>query len=172
MLCPILAVSMVLTVSAPTNEYNVRTAAGNPGYPVKVFCFINAAIGSTAVGNPAITNGTGWAAGSLVYIKNTNTITGKFGAAGGGGSPGAGGYGSNGTAGGTGGAGGNGGTSFAISANTGTVTVIDNGPGTLTGGTAGCGWWRRRWRRRRRNSCRLQRLRLRMLQLLMRQGRY
>ena len=78
----------VVTISGATNDVNLRTLSGSPGYPLNLLCFINATVGSTSVANPAFRTGTGWTPGTFVYIDNNSTITGRVGENGTPGNPG------------------------------------------------------------------------------------
>jgi hypothetical protein len=78
------AVTISLTISVNTTNYNIRTAAGSPAGAAAVTVTVNSGIyvyGSTT-GNYAMDTGTGWAAGSTINVINNGIITG-FGGAGG-----------------------------------------------------------------------------------------
>ena len=82
MLAAIMGPLAVQTVSVATNDYNVRTAAGSPAYPLRIYVYVNANIGSTGSGTPALQFGTGWTGGSWLYILQKATITGATGTTG------------------------------------------------------------------------------------------
>lgn len=72
-----------ITVSASTDDYNLRTAATLP-YQATVICKVNSAveIGSTSTSTPAWQTGSGWPKGTKVRLINSGTIAGKQGAGG------------------------------------------------------------------------------------------
>lgn len=96
---------IALTISANTQNYNIRTAAGSPTDPCDVTLTINSGVfvGSTSTGTPALDTGSGWAANTTITIINNGTIAGCGGNAGAGGN----GFGSQAYSGGNGAAGGN-----------------------------------------------------------------
>ena len=138
----------VVRLSSPASDYNLYTSQGVT-YPLDLYCFITAPISGTSSGTPAFRTGSSWAAGSLLYITNSSTITGATGTTGPNGAGGAGGVGSTvvgpvinstaGSAGTSGTPGGTGGPAFTADTVTGLVTVLDNTSGTLTGGPGGPG---------------------------------
>lgn len=78
-----------LTISASANNVNLFTLAGSPAGIVALTVTINAGVvvGSTSTASPALTTGSGWAAGSTITIVNNGTVEG-MGGAGGAGAPG------------------------------------------------------------------------------------
>ncbi len=112
----------VLKVTSPvTTGYNLRTEAGSPTYPLNVITLIQTTVTSDKANTAAVEVGTGWTAGTFLYIKNTSTVTGRKGITGTTGTTGtAGATGSTGTSG-AGGTGGNGGSSGAGTATTDTT---------------------------------------------------
>jgi hypothetical protein len=70
-----------LTISADTQNYNVRTAAGSPSGSVDVFLTINAGVkvGSTSRVTPALRWGTGWTAGSTFTGTSSGDVVGCAG---------------------------------------------------------------------------------------------
>ena len=81
MLFPILRPTKIVTLSGATNNVDLYSSSGSPGYPLTVINIINSgvAIGSTSVCSPAFKTGTGWKGGTLLYIKNCGSVTGKVG---------------------------------------------------------------------------------------------
>ena len=69
----------VVTISNAATNVNLYTQAGSPTYPLNLLCFINNTVTSNSPSTPAFDVGSGWKAGSLVYIDNNNTITGRIG---------------------------------------------------------------------------------------------
>ena len=134
-----------LTNTGSSTNYNLHASVGSVSYPRDVFCFITGAITGTG-SSPAFRTGLGWPGGTGLVITNSNTATGYAGTAG---SSGAGGKGGNGgtapagpvaaagASGSPGGNGTNGGIAFLADTVSNLRTVLNNGPGTLTGGTAG-----------------------------------
>jgi hypothetical protein len=85
---------IVANVNSVQNNYNLFAAAGSPNNAVTVLNFINANCNSNNTSTPAYDTGTGWYAGSYLYIQNSakiNGLTGTTGANGAGGSGGIGG---------------------------------------------------------------------------------
>ena len=119
-------VSIALTISSTTQNYNIYSnkggtySAGNSDITLTV----QAIVGSSSSGNPALDTGNQWASGDTVKIINNNQIVGHGGTAGAGGSTQA--------AGAAGGAGGN-----AI--NLGIDTTIQNNGGFIRGAAGGGG---------------------------------
>lgn len=127
-----------LTISANTNDYNIRSAAISAGWPGSVDANVNVTInpgvfvGSTSTGSSAFSIGSPWPAGSALTVTNNGTIVGRGGGGGNGGTGGVGPPVAPKTA--PGSAGGAGGPAF----NTGrAVTVTNNG--TISGGGGGGG---------------------------------
>lgn len=120
--------TIVLTIAADTNNYNVFTAAGSPTAKVDVVLTINAGVfvRSTSVATPALSVGSGWHSASTVTIINKGTIAGKGGKGGDGAVNGSNGFGSPGQTGGT-----------AIL--TTRPVTIDNALGAVWGGGGGGG---------------------------------
>lgn len=60
-----------LSISANTNNYNIFTEAGSPATPVDVVVTISAGarVGGSSSNGWAMTTGTGWAAGSTIYLN-------------------------------------------------------------------------------------------------------
>jgi len=152
----------VLTLAAVENDVNLASKLGTPSESLNVLFFNTANKGASSTATPALRTGGTWKPGSSVFLRNGATITGATGTAGspgttgaqgaggaggrggqygppapidGSGSPGS--AGSIGGTGGTGGAGGTGGPSFTADAVSGVRIIVDNGPGTLTGGSGG-----------------------------------
>ena len=77
------SVPIELTISADTNDYDIFVAAGSPSddnVEVWVHGGSGVVVGSTSVGSPGMTRGTGWGANSVVRIKvasGTFRIAGK-----------------------------------------------------------------------------------------------
>lgn len=73
-----------LTISSNTTDYNIRTAAGSPATASIVTVTINTGIivGASAAGPYyfALDTGSGWAAGTELYLVNNGYIYGKGGA--------------------------------------------------------------------------------------------
>lgn len=76
-----------ITLSADTNNYNMFTAAGSPTKARVVRVTINSGvtIGSTSTGTYSFDTGTGWPAGSRLFLINNGEIQGKGGLGGAGG---------------------------------------------------------------------------------------
>jgi hypothetical protein len=156
-----------ITLGSVENDVDLSVKAGlntNQVGQVNAFFRNTANKGSSGTGVPATRSGTNWRGGSIAYWINTATINGATGAVGSTGSTGttggqgaagaggrgrtsggtpaavAGGSGSAGGTGGTGGPGGTGGTggpSFTADTVTGLNLYVDNGGGTINGGTGG-----------------------------------
>lgn len=78
------AVTINLTISVNTANYNIRTAAGSPAGVATVTVTVNSGIyvyGSTT-GVFAMDTGTGWTAGSTISVVNNGLIVGCGGAGG------------------------------------------------------------------------------------------
>lgn len=75
------AVTINLTISSNTANYNIRTAAGSPSSPANVTVTINGGVTvySNSVLFSAIDTGTGWTSGSTITIVNSGLIVGKSG---------------------------------------------------------------------------------------------
>jgi hypothetical protein len=148
----------VINISSTTSDYNLRSQASSPNYPLNLLCFINANLTASSNTIPAFRTGPGWSSGTWIYIDNNATITGgggSSGSIGANGSNGAGGAGGAGapvsgsaTTGSNGGrgangangtAGANGGIAFQVDSSSSTIIVIDNAGGIITGGSGGNG---------------------------------
>ena len=70
---------VVRITGAVSTGYNLRTAAGSPTYPLNLLTFINASVTSDKANTAAFDIGTGWTPGTFVFIRNSNTITGRTG---------------------------------------------------------------------------------------------
>jgi hypothetical protein len=70
-----------ILVAASSNDYNLRTAAGNPPYQATVTCKINSGveIGSSSTATPGWDTGSSWPKGSKLRIVNEGYILGKQG---------------------------------------------------------------------------------------------
>lgn len=112
-----------LSISANTNNYNIFTAAGSPAGPVDVVVTLSAGarVGGSSSNGWAMTTGTGWAAGSTIYLNTGNGTIQGIGGNGGSGSAS--------TAGGAGGG--------ALGLNW--PITIENGSGFIYGGGGGGG---------------------------------
>ena len=75
-IAPILRPTKIVTISTTTSNVDLYSTSGSPTYPLNLLCFINANVGSTSIATPAFKTGTGWKAGTLLYIDNNATITG------------------------------------------------------------------------------------------------
>ena len=132
-------------VAANTNAYDVRTTAGSPTDQVEVYVTVNSGvtIGDVSqVGYGLRTGGSAWNSGALVRLTNLGTINGYTGSTGASGANGNGGNGGasgsaglNGTSGATGLTGSVGGPGLVFNVR----TYVDNGSGTINGGTGGNG---------------------------------
>ena len=72
-----------LTISSDTTNYNIFTAAGSPGHRTTVVLTINNVyVYATTTGVYALDTGTGWAAGSTIWIINNGVVAGRGGAGG------------------------------------------------------------------------------------------
>jgi len=77
--------TILLTIAANTNNYNIRTQAGSPLGSASVTVVVNSGIIVSSNGfGAAMTTGTNWGAGSTILIVNHGYIEG-FGGAGNGG---------------------------------------------------------------------------------------
>ncbi len=144
----------VVEINSTSNNVNLFSRASAPSYPLTIICQINSNISSNAVNTVAFETGTGWAPGTLLYIKNNATIRGapatKPSAPG---MPGRGGDGGNGydysygsaTAGSSGSQGANGSTgstggpALRINDNINVITILNNQSGQIRGGTGSPG---------------------------------
>ncbi len=154
----------VLTLGVVENDVNLASKFGTPSESLNALFFNTANKGASGTGTPALRTGATWKPGSSVFLRNSATITGATGTAGtpgttgtqgaggaggrggqygppapssGAGSPGS--AGGTGGTGGIGGAGGTGGPSLTADTVSGVRVIVDNGPGTLTGGGGGPG---------------------------------
>lgn len=142
----ILRQNQEININSASNNVNLYTLAGSPKTPINIYCFINSQISSNSGSSYAFQTGTGWASGTYLYIKNSNTIIGManttVGANGVGGIGGNGAnYPANGVSGSSGGAGANGnigGPSFAANTVAG-VKILLNNIGTISGGNGSIG---------------------------------
>ena len=134
--------SKVVNISAAANNVNLFTQAGSPPDAQNIIINITAPI-SSANTTAALTTGS-FKGGSLLYINNSNTITGftgttgANGAGGTGASGGASGQAPAGSAGGAGTTGGSGNPALIATTVTGLKTVINN-LGSIIGGVGGPG---------------------------------
>ena len=74
--------TLTLTISAVTNQADIRALAGNPASAIYVIVNVNAAVYSSVATIAALVTGTGWAAGSKIKIVNNSGIYGCGGAGG------------------------------------------------------------------------------------------
>ena len=74
--------TITVTISAVTNQANIRALAGNPADAVNVIVNVNAVVYSSTATVAALVTGAGWAAGSKIKIVNNSTIYGCGGAGG------------------------------------------------------------------------------------------
>lgn len=154
MLSLLLKPTKIVRITSPANNINLYTQSSSPSYPLNIICLISANIGSTNT-TPSFSTGSGWKGGSWIYINNSATIRGSTGATGATGSTGANGAGgaggkgqlngtngsagSPGSAGGTGSTGVTGGEAFQTPNISGVTILLNNGSGTIIGGTGGTG---------------------------------
>ena len=135
--------TQVVKLNVANTNVNLYTAAGSPKDARNVLFFNNAAITSVNT-SPALSTGSGWKGGSLVFIQNSNTITGSTGANGANGAGGTGGQGGNsgtghpGSTGGAGVTGSTGGAALFANIITGLKIVLKN-LGSIIGGAGGAG---------------------------------
>lgn len=72
-----------LNITSDTTNYNIFTAAGSPGQRTTVVLTINNVyVYATTTGVYALDTGTGWAAGSTIWIINNGVVCGRGGAGG------------------------------------------------------------------------------------------
>lgn len=135
--------SKVVNISAAANNVNLFTQAGSPPDAQNIIINITAPIRSANT-TAALTTGS-FKGGSLLYINNSNTITGFTGTTGANGAGGTGGTGGAsagsapaGSVGGTGVTGGTGNPALIATTVTGLKTVINN-LGSIIGGVGGTG---------------------------------
>ena len=132
-----------LTVSANTNNYDVKSAAGSPADAVEVVVNVNSGvtIGDAPGTGYGLRTGSSWNGSSRVWLFNKGTIQGKAGANGAGGAGGRGGNDSDFgfTPGAAAGGAGTPGTAGTPAMLVNVDTAIDNGPGTISGGAGGLG---------------------------------
>ena len=132
-------IKIVNVSTACTSGISLYTAAGNPTYPLNLYCFVSNTLNSSSTATPALRTGTALSNGTWVYIKNSNTITGASGTSGSGGAGGpAGGDNDTAPGGSSGGTGGTGGVAVLIEGNQ-FANLLDNGSGTITRGSGGSG---------------------------------
>ena len=79
--------TIILTNSTPDNVINLFTAAGSPSERVTCILYNTSDIYSTNIANAAFDTGTGWAAGSKLYLYNSGGIYAMGGDGGDGGDP-------------------------------------------------------------------------------------
>ena len=140
----------VIQITSPQTNYDLRVQSGSPTYPLNIICIINATISGTTSTSPAFRTGTGWSAGSWIFIKNQNSILGFTASNINYGVPGTGGAGGNGasntadaTAGSIGGPGlsgligPSGGPALLADSVTNVTIIFDNQNGSIIGGPGG-----------------------------------
>ena len=70
---------IVIDVTASANDLNLRTLAGNPAGAVDVILTVAPGVRIGGTSSPSLTTGTGWTAGSRLFLTNQGTIIGKGG---------------------------------------------------------------------------------------------
>jgi len=76
--------TIILNITADTDEYNIFTSAGSPALPVSVLVNVasGVVVGSTSTSNPAMDTGTGWHSQSQLFMTNDGLIAGAGGTGG------------------------------------------------------------------------------------------